>query len=132
MKPKIIRTEADYEEALARIDSLLEEDPALGSEQEDELEILSLLVERYEEVHCPVDLPSPLEAIKFRMEQAGLEPKDLVPLIGSESEVSEVLSGTRPLNLPMIRNLVKSLGIPAEVLLQEQAGEGPPVQKERQ
>lgn len=124
MKPRIIRTEADYEEALERIDFLMEDDPAPGSPEGDELELLSLLVERYEDVHFPMDLPSPVEAIKFRMEQGGLKAKDLIPYIGSASKVSEVLAGKRALSLTMIRNLVK-LGIPAEVLLQEPGAELP-------
>jgi HTH-type transcriptional regulator/antitoxin HigA len=118
MKPKIIRTEADYEAALDRIDALMENDPEPVSEEGEELELLCLLVGRYEEEKYPMDLPDPISAIKFRMEQAGLKAKDLVPYIGSPGKVSEVLSGRRELSKAMIRNLV-GLGIPAEVLLQE-------------
>lgn len=118
MKPKIIRTEVDHETALARIDVLMDGDPEPTSTAGEELELLCLLVGNYEAVHYPMDMPSPLEAIKFRMEQAGLKAKDLIPYIGSASKVSEVLSGKRALSLAMVRNLVK-LGIPAEVLLQE-------------
>src|ERR1017187_2983834 len=107
MKPKIIKTEADYETALARIDALMENDPAPASSEGEELELLSVLVERYEEEKYPMDLPEPLSAIQFRMEQQGLKNKDLVPFIGSPSKVSEVLSGQRGLSLTMIRNLVK-------------------------
>ena len=125
MKPKIIRTEADYEAALARIDVLMDGDPEPTSAAGEELELLSLLVENYEKEIYPIERPSPLAAIQFRMEQAGLKAKDLTPYIGSASKVSEVLSGKRALSLAMIRNLVK-LGIPAEVLLQAEGAQLPP------
>ncbi|TVP81309.1 MAG: ImmA/IrrE family metallo-endopeptidase [Puniceicoccaceae bacterium] len=125
MKPKIIRTEADYETALARIDVLMDGDPDPSSAEGEELELLCLLVGNYEEIHYPMDLPSPVEAIKFRMEQQGLKAKDLIPYLGSASKVSEVLTGKRPLSLTMIRKLVNGLGIPAEVLLQEPGADLP-------
>jgi HTH-type transcriptional regulator/antitoxin HigA len=125
MKPKIIRTEADYETALARIDVLMDGDPEPTSAAGEELELLCLLVGNYEAVHYPMDMPSPLEAIKFRMEQAGLKAKDLIPYIGSAPKVSEVLAGKRALSLTMIRKLVNELGIPAEVLLQDEGGNLP-------
>ena len=125
MKPKIIRTEADYEAALARIDVLMDGDPEPTSAAGEELELLSRLVENYEKEIYPIERPSPLAAIQFRMEQAGLKAKDLTPYIGSASKVSEVLSGKRALSLAMIRNLVK-LGIPAEVLLQAEGAQLPP------
>lgn len=117
MTPKVIKTEADYEAALARIETIFAARP--GTPDGDELELLSLLVERYEEAQFPVALPDPLTAIRFRMEQAGLKQKDLVPFIGSQSKVSEVLAGKRPLSLSMMRGLASGLGIPAEVLLQQ-------------
>ncbi len=123
MIPRIIKNEVDYEAALARIESIFDAVP--GSPDEDELELLSLLVERYEDKAFPMGLPSPLAAIRFRMDQQGLKAKDLVPYLGSASKVSEVLSGKRPLSLSMIRNLVNELGIPAEVLLQEAGAELP-------
>jgi antitoxin component HigA of HigAB toxin-antitoxin module len=86
-----------------------------------EEELLVLLVEKYEAEHYPIDLPDPVEAIKFRMEQEGLEPKDLIPYLGSQSKVSEVLNYKRPLSLSMIRSLQEGLGIPAEVLIQRPA-----------
>jgi HTH-type transcriptional regulator / antitoxin HigA len=113
----IIKTEKEYEEALARIDVLM--DAATGTVQEEELELLTLLVEKYEEDHFPIDTPDPVEAIKFRMEQEGLEPKDLIPYLGNQSKVSEVLNHKRPLSLTMIRNLHEGLGIPVEVLIQK-------------
>jgi HTH-type transcriptional regulator/antitoxin HigA len=115
MKPKVIKTESEYEAVLARIDKLM--DAGLGTPRGDELELLSLLVHNYEEKAFPIDKPDPVSAIRFRMEQQGLEPKDLVPFLGSRSRVSEVLSGRRNLSLKMIRALVGGLGIPAEVLL---------------
>ena len=88
MKPKVIHTEADHEAALQRIDALMENDPAPNSPEGEELELLSLLVERYEEKVYPMGMPTPVEAIQFRMEQQGLKPKDLVQYLGSPSKVS--------------------------------------------
>lgn len=116
MKPKVIKTEAEYEAALARVDEIFDAKP--GTAKGDELELLLLLVENYEEKAFPIDLPDPITAIRFRMDQQKLKPKDLVPYIGSKSKVSEVLNGQRELSLTMIRKLVNGLGIPAEVLLQ--------------
>lgn len=114
-----IRTEADHKAALARIDALM--DAAAGTPEADELTVMADLVAAYEAKHFPIDLPTPVEAIRFRMEQAGLEPRDLEPYIGTRSKVSEVLSGKQSLTLPMIRALNKHLGIPAEVLVAEDA-----------
>jgi len=116
---KIIKTEKEYEEALARIEALM--DAAPGSAQEEELELISLLVEKFEEEHFPIDPPDPVEAILFRMDQEGLTAKDMIPYLGSQSKVSEVLNRKRPLSLAMIRALNQGLGIPAEVLLQPAA-----------
>jgi HTH-type transcriptional regulator/antitoxin HigA len=110
-----IRTDADHKAALARIDALM--DAAAETPEADELAVLADLVEAYEAKHFPIDMPTPVDAIRFRMEQAGLAPRDLEPYIGSPSEVLEVLSGTQPLTLPMIRALHRHLGIPAEVLV---------------
>src|SRR5271156_4882576 len=104
MKPKLIKTEAEYKATLARIEAIFDARP--GTVKGDELELLLLLVETYEESAYPIDLPDPIEALRFRMEQAGLKPKDLIPYIGSKSKVSEVLSRQRPLSLTMIRKLV--------------------------
>ena len=117
MKAKVIKTKAEYEAALARIEKLM--DAAPNSPQGDELDLLSLLVHDYEEKKFPIDKPDPIAAIRFRMEQQGLAPKDLVPLLGSRGRVSEVLSGRRGLSLKMIRALVVGLRIPAELLLGE-------------
>ena len=120
MNARIIKSDCDHEAALARIESIF--DAAPGTPEGDELELLSLLVERYEDEQFPIDLPDPIEAIRFRMEQQDLKAKDLVPYIGSPSKVSEILSGQRNLSLNMIRNLAKGLDIPAEVLLREPGG----------
>lgn len=112
-----IRTEADYEKALERIDLLMDLDPEIGTAEGDELEILALLVEKYEEQHWHIATPDPIEAIKYRMEEMGLKQKDLVPIIGSKSKVSEVLNRKIGLSLTMISNLSAQLHIPLEVLV---------------
>lgn len=114
---KPIRTEADYQAALDRIGALMDAKP--GTSVADELDVLADLVEHYEEKNVPMGYPSALAAIEFRMEQAGLSARDLVPFIGSRAKVSEVLSGKRPLTMRMARALHEHLGIPAEVLLQQ-------------
>jgi len=123
MKIKLIKTEEENEAALARLEEIF--DAESGTPEGDEAELLTALIEMYEQKAYPIDLPDPIEAIKFRMDQQGLKPKDLVPYIGSAPRVSEVLSGKRPLSLAMIRKLVNELGIPAEVLLQEPGAELP-------
>ncbi|NQU26607.1 MAG: ImmA/IrrE family metallo-endopeptidase, partial [Candidatus Nealsonbacteria bacterium] len=115
----VIKTESDYDVALAAIEALIDRDPDRGTPEADELEVLSLLVEKYESKSFPSSLPDPIEAIKFRMEQQKLTQRDLIPFVGSRSKVSEVLSGKRSLTLSMIRSLHRNLGIPASALLQE-------------
>jgi HTH-type transcriptional regulator/antitoxin HigA len=117
---QLIRTDAEYKAALARAERLM--DAEAGTPQGDELEHLAMVIEAYEEKHQPIELPDPISAIEFRMEQEGFENKDLVPILGSSAKVSEVLSGKRDLTLSMIRALHKHLGIPAEVLIQEPGG----------
>jgi len=117
MKPKVIKSDAEYKATLARIEAIFNARP--GTPKGDELELLLLLVESYEDKAHPIDLPDPIAALRFRMEQAGLKPKDLIPYIGSKSKVSEVLSGRRPLSLTMIRKLVAGLQIPPEIALLE-------------
>jgi len=114
---KPIRIEADYEAALARIDALMDAEP--GTPEGEELDVLTDLVEHYEAKHVSMDYPSAVAAIEFRLEQAGLTQRDLVPLIGSRAKVSEVLSGKRRITMPIARALHEHFGIPAEVLLQE-------------
>lgn len=123
MAIKPIKTEHDYKLAMSRIDALM--DAAPGTPECDELDVLAELVEAYENKHFPIELPDPVAAIRFRMEQQGLSQQDLVQFIGSRSKASEVLSGKRPLSLAMIRSLHKGLGIPAEVLLKEKGAEVP-------
>lgn len=110
-----VKTIAAYKAALREISRLLDGDP--GSAAAERLEILSILVEDYEEAHHPVDPPDPIEAIRFRMEQQGLSRRDLEPFIGSRARVSEVLNRKRPLSVEMIRRLHAGLGIPAEILI---------------
>jgi HTH-type transcriptional regulator/antitoxin HigA len=115
MKTKLIKTRKEYKEALKRIEKIMDAKPR--TPQGDELELLATLVEIYEREHEPIPPPEPIEAIRFRMEQEGLKPKDLIPFIGSRSRVSEILSGRRPLTLKMIRNLHRGLAIPADSLI---------------
>lgn len=115
MKIKPIRTEAQYEAVLSEIDKLL--DAPEHSPAEEKLELLSILVEAYEREHYPIDPPDPVEAIKFAMEQQGMKPRDLEPLIGTRSRVYEVMHKKRPLTLSMIRKLRAGLGISADVLI---------------
>jgi len=112
-----IKTEEDYEDTLKRIESLM--DAKKGTPEADELDVLATLVEVYEEQHFPMDIPDPIEAIRFRMDQLNLSDRDLIPLIGSHTKVSEILSGKRSLTLQMIRQLHQHLGIPADVLLRQ-------------
>jgi HTH-type transcriptional regulator/antitoxin HigA len=115
MKAKVLKTERDYKAAMAYLERLL----SVPTPDEDELELWSLLVEKYEEEHFHIATPDPIEAIRFRMEQAGLQPTDLNPYLQSKSKVSEVMNRKRPLSLSMIRALHRGLNIPAEVLVQE-------------
>ena len=115
-----INSEADYKAALAEIEQLIDRNVRAGTPEGDRLNLLTLLVQDYEQKRIDIEAPDPIEAIRFRMEQMNLMPRDLVPLIGSRSKVSEVLSRKRPLTLSMARALHKGLRIPAKALLQEQ------------
>jgi HTH-type transcriptional regulator / antitoxin HigA len=115
MNLKPIRNKKDLSEALGRIDELI--DAKTGTPEYDELEILSTLVEYYEEKHCPIPPPDPVEAIKFRMDQLGLNQSDVAKYFGGKNRASEVLSRKRPLSLRMIRNLHINLKIPSDSLL---------------
>ena len=110
-----IRTQKDYNNALKKIDLLLDAKPKTS--RFDQLEVLTILVEDYERKHFPIDPPDPVEAIKFRLEQMALTRKDLEPCIGSRARVSEILNHKRELTLKMIRALHETLGIPIEVLI---------------
>ena len=112
---KPIRTDADYQAALARIDALM--DARADSPKGEEFDVLTDLVEHYEENHDPFGYPDAATAIEFCMDQRGLSQRDLVPWLGSPVVVAEVLSGKRALTMPMARALHEHLGIPAEILL---------------
>jgi len=116
---KLIKTEEDYKDAINAIEKLMAEDPRSESKEGEQLLLLSALVKDYESNVFPVTLPDPIDAIKFKMEQADLEPADLVQYIGSKGRVSEILSGKRQLTLDMVRALESGLGIPAKVLIQK-------------
>jgi HTH-type transcriptional regulator/antitoxin HigA len=116
MQLKPIKSEADYEAALKEIERLWGAEE--GSADGDRLEILATLVEAYEENHFPMDLPDPIEAIKFRLEQQGEDKSALIGIIGSRTRVYEVLRRDRALSLNMIRQLNHHLKIPAEILIQ--------------
>ena len=111
-----IKTKKDYKAALARMEQIF--DAKAGTVEGDELEVLGILVEKYENEHFPVGLPDPIEAIKFRMEQLGYSQNDLAKVIGLKSRASEILSRKRKLTLEMIRNLHETMNIPTEVLIQ--------------
>lgn len=115
-----INSELEYKAALAEIEQLIDRNVRAGTSEGDHLNLLTLLVQDYEQRSVEIEAPDPIEAIRFRMEQMNLTPRDLVPLLGSRSKVSEILSRKRPLTLSMARALHKGLRIPARVLLQEQ------------
>lgn len=117
MNIKPIRTDSDYKAALKEISALMDANPEPGTPKGDRLDVLATLVQSYEAKHFPMERPDPVEAIKFRMEQQGLRPKDLEPMIGKSNRVYEILGGSRSLTLAMIRKLHAGLGIPAESLI---------------
>jgi len=116
MNIKPIKTEKDYKLAMTRLETLF--DAKKDTPKGDELEVLSLLIEKYEEDNFPIDLPDPIEAIKFRMEQLGLTQTDLAEVVGQKSRASEILNRKRKLSLEMIRQLHSCWHIPTEVLVQ--------------
>ena len=116
MNIRPIKTELDYDKALERLEIIF--DAKKGTKEGDELEILSILIEKYEKENYPIEMPDPIEAIKFRMEQLGMKQKDLAEVVGSKSRVSEILNRKRKLTIEMIRNLSQKLNIPSEVLIQ--------------
>jgi HTH-type transcriptional regulator/antitoxin HigA len=113
---KPIRSEEDYDNAMALLKTLWGAE--VGTPDGDKLDVLVTLIEAYENVHYPIDLPDPIDAILFRMEQEGLTVQDLVPLLGNPARVAEILNRTHPLSLDMIRRLHTELGIPADILIQ--------------
>jgi len=117
MKILPIRNEKDYQKSLDRLEDIF--DAKKGTEKGDELEILSILIDQYENENFPIGMPDPIEAIKFRMEQMGMNQKDLAEVVGFKSRVSEILNKKRKLTLDMIRKLNTNLHIPTEVLVQD-------------
>lgn len=117
MEIRPIHSEEDYKAALGEVSAYFNNEPIPGTPDGDRFEVLLTLVEAYETKRYPIDLPDPIEAIKFRMEQAGLSPKDLVPAIGRLNRVYEILNRKRPLTLAMIWKLHEKFGIPAESLI---------------
>jgi len=117
MNIKPIKTEADYRQALSRMEILF--DSAVGTNESDEADILVLLIDDYEQKNYPIEAPDPVEAIKIRMAEMGLKQKDLIPAIGGKSHVSEILHKKRKLTLEMIRNLIPRLDLSAETLLRD-------------
>jgi HTH-type transcriptional regulator/antitoxin HigA len=112
----LIKTENDYNQALERLEVIF--DSKRGTEEGDELELIGMLIDQYENEHFPIDLPDPIEAIKFRMDQMGYNQNDLAKIIGFKSRASEILSRKRKLSLEMIRQLHHELNIPTDVLIQ--------------
>ncbi len=117
MEIKVIKTEEGYNKALKRLEVVF--DAPIDSPQGDEAELLTILIENYEEEHYPIEAPDPIEAIRFRMEQMNMNKKDLAEVIGYKSRVSEILNRKRKLSLNMIRQLHKKLKIPYDSLLTE-------------
>ncbi len=117
MDIKPINTEKDYQQALKRLQTIF--DAKKGTKDGDELEILSILIDSYESKKFPIEMPDPIEAIKFRMEQMNMKPKELAEIIGFKSRASEILNKKRKLTLDMIRKLSFTLHIPTDVLVQE-------------
>jgi HTH-type transcriptional regulator/antitoxin HigA len=117
MEYKVIKNEKEYQKALNRLEKIF--DAKKGTKEGDELELLSLLIDKYEQEKYPIDLPDPIDAIKFRMEQLGYKQKDLALAIGLKSRVSEILNRKRKLTLDMIRKLSDALNIPTDILVRE-------------
>jgi HTH-type transcriptional regulator/antitoxin HigA len=116
MTLKLLKTKKDYQTALDRLEIIFDAKP--GTSQGDELEVLGILIDKYEQDHYPIDFPDPIEAIKFRMEQLGYNQSDLANVVGLKSRASEILNKKRKLTLDMIRNLHSTLNIPTDVLIQ--------------
>ena len=117
MTIKPIHTEADYQHAMAQIEASW--DAVDGSDEAEQLEVLSMLVEAYEKQHYPIEAPDPIEFLNYIMETRGLSRKDMEPYIGPRGRVSDILNRVRPLSLDMIRRLSSGLGLPATVLIQD-------------
>jgi HTH-type transcriptional regulator/antitoxin HigA len=116
MNIRPIKKKKDYEQAMARLEDIFDARP--NTPDGDELEILSILIEKYEDEHFPIGMPDPIEAIKFRMEQLAFSQSDLADVVGLKSRASEILNKRRKLTLEMIRRLHERLQIPTDVLIQ--------------
>lgn len=116
MEIRPIKTKADYEKAFERLEEIF--DAKSESKEGDELEVLTILIDNYEKEHYPIELPDPIEAIKFRMKQMGYNQKDLAEIVGLKSRASEILNRKRKLSLEMIRQLHDKMNIPTDVLIQ--------------
>ncbi|MBD0285984.1 MAG: helix-turn-helix domain-containing protein [Flavisolibacter sp.] len=116
MNIKPIKTKKDYQAAMDRLEAIFDAKP--GTPEGDELELLGILIDKYEQEYYPIDYPDPIEAIKFRMEQLGYNQNDLAKVVGLKSRASEILNKKRKLTLEMIRRLHKTLKIPTDVLIQ--------------
>lgn len=123
MNIRPIRTAADYRRALRAVSALVDLDPRPNSPEGERLDVLATLVEAWERKHYPIEAPDAVEAIKFRMEQQGLTPRDLQPMIGRLNRVYEVLARRRPLTMAMVRRLHEQLGVPADSLIRSAAPE---------
>lgn len=119
MRPKAIKTEADYEEALAFVSPLFDTPPTQGSQEEADFETVLQLIDAYENEQFPIEAPDPITAIKFRLEQEGKDYKALMGTIGPMNRVYEVMNGTRPITYRMAKQLHQNFDIPAEILLKE-------------
>ena len=117
MPLKIIKTKKEYQESLERFEEIFQ--AKAGTAESDEADVLALLIREYEDKHYIIDAPSPIEAIKYRMEQQGLTNKDLAQILGFKSRVSDIFKKTRKLNLSMVRKLYNELHIPLETLVKE-------------
>ena len=117
MNYKIIKTNDQYQEALKRLELIFDSEP--GTKEGEELELLALLIDNYEKIHYPIDMPDPIAAIKFRMEQLDYKAKDLADILGFRSRVTEILNKKRKLSLAMIRKINKRMHIATDVLIQE-------------
>jgi len=114
---KLIKTDEDYYATLDRINELF--DAKVGTPESDELDVLVLLIENFEDKHFPIEVPDPIEAIQIRMEELNFKQKDLVGIIGGKSRVSEILNRKKSLTVTMIRNLTQALNLPAEILVRD-------------
>lgn len=118
---RIIKNEDEYNSVLEEVSTLIVYDPPVGTPEADRLELLALLAKAYEDAHYPLEFPTIIEAVRFRMEQEGLRQRDLTSILGNKGRVSEMLNGKRAVSFSMAKALHKKLGIPAEIFLRDDA-----------